>query len=170
MIISPATQEDAPAVAEIHVRTWQIAYASILTPEYLASLSVSKRETMWRTTIASGNPQLLVAKAEGEILGFICFGSCRDTDAPTTESEIWAIYVVPESWSSGIGRELWLRAKQAMQDQGYKTCSLWVFPENHRAIGFYEAAGFVLDASRDKTFDLDGQQLQEIRYVADLDA
>lgn len=170
MIICPATLEDAPAIATIHVRTWQVAYASILDQQYLASLSVSTRETMWRKTITAGNPQLLVATIDGNARGFVCFGPCRDTDAPASESEIWAIYVDPESWSSGVGRELWLHAKSAIREQGYKTCSLWVFPQNPRAIRFYQAAGFVPDGSREKAFELDGRQLREVRYVADLDA
>lgn len=170
MIISRATLEDAPAVAEIHVRTWQVAYASILTPEYLGSLSVANREELWRKTITAGNPELLVAKVDGSIRGFICFAPCRDPGALASEAEIWAIYVDPDSWKAGIGRELWLHTKRGMLEHGYKTCSLWVFPQNHRAIRFYLAAGFVPDESRSKAFDMDGQRLTEARYVADLKA
>ncbi len=170
MIICPATLEDALAIATIHVRTWQVAYASILDQQYLASLSVGTRESMWRKTITAGNPQLLVAKVDGNVRGFVCFGPCRDNGAPTSESEIWAIYVEPQSWDSGIGRELWVHARQAVQEQGFGTCSLWVFPQNHRAIRFYKSAGFLPDDSRTKTFELDGRQLREVRYVAYLDA
>jgi RimJ/RimL family protein N-acetyltransferase len=44
-----------------------------------------------------------------------------------------------------------------------------VFPQNARAIRFYEAAGFELDTIPSKSFQLAGLQLQEVRYVRQLD-
>lgn len=165
LTISRANLDDAHAVAEIHVRTWRSAYASILSPEYLASLSVATRAEMWRKTITSGSPELRLAKVAGGIRGFICFGPCREDSVPASEAEIWAIYVDPQSWGSGIGRELWVHARQAMQEQGFRTCSLWVFPQNHRAIRFYKSVGFLQDESRTKTIELGGQRHQEARYT-----
>jgi RimJ/RimL family protein N-acetyltransferase len=56
-----------------------------------------------------------------------------------------------------------------MRDRGFTTCSLWVFPQNERAIRFYRAAGFVPDAGPPQAFELGGRQLQEVRYVCRLD-
>jgi ribosomal protein S18 acetylase RimI-like enzyme len=57
-----------------------------------------------------------------------------------------------------------------MLAQGFKSCSLWVFPQNDRAIKFYRATGFTHDGSTPKPFELGGAQLQEVRFVAQLDA
>ena len=170
MQITHASPEDARAVAEIHVSAWRVAYASIFSAEYLASLSVEKRHAWWSECIAAGTSKLLVAKFNGSVHGWLNFAACRDEAAPNYEAEIWALYVAPTFWSTGTGRSLWLRAKQLMHEQGFKSCSLWVFPQNARAIKFYEAAGFVADAYPPKTFERDGRQLQEVRYVCQLDA
>jgi L-amino acid N-acyltransferase YncA len=170
MEITHALPEDARAVAEIHVNTWRAAYASIVSAEYLASQSVERRQAWWSQCIAAGTPELLVAKDNGVVHGWLNFSTSRDDNTHKDEAEIWAVYVAPAFWSTGTGRLLWLRAKELMLAQGFKSCSLWVFPKNSRAIKFYQAAGFVADSSPPKNFELGGQQLQEVRYVCQLDA
>lgn len=164
-----ALPQDARAVAEIHIHTWRVAYASFVPADYLASLSVDHSEAMWQKCIAAQAPELLVAKHADALQGWISFGACRDDDAPKTEAEIWALYVSPSAWSTGAGRLLWLRAKERMLAQGFNTCALWVFPQNERAIKFYQRAGFVQDGAKPKDFELGGVPLQEIRFVAQLD-
>jgi ribosomal protein S18 acetylase RimI-like enzyme len=80
-----------------------------------------------------------------------------------------ALYVSPAAWSSGTGRALWLRAKDIIVQEGYMTCSLWVFPQNSRAIKFYRAAGFALTASSLKQFELGQTKLEEVRYACIVD-
>jgi L-amino acid N-acyltransferase YncA len=168
MNVSPAIAEDARAIAEIHVEAWRTAYVGIVPADYLASLSVDKREEMWSACIAAGKPELLVAKADGVVTGWLSFGRCRDEGSADTQAEVWAIYVRPAAWSSGAGRSLWLRARELMRAQGFESCSLWVLAQNERAIRFYGAAGFVQDGEPPKTFVLGGAQLQEMQMVAGL--
>ena len=169
MHITPARLEDARQVAEIHVTTWQAAYQGILPAEYLASLSVDQREAMWRESIAKGLPELLVAKVDGGVVGWVAFGPRRDEGSPPDSAEVWAIYVAPSSWSSGVGRMLWRRAQARMLEQGFKTVRAWVFTQNARAIRFYRAAGFAPDLSSVKEFELGGEQVSEIRYARALE-
>ena len=56
-----------------------------------------------------------------------------------------------------------------MLEQGFTSCSLWVFPQNDRAIKFYRSAGFAHDGSAPKSLELGGKQLQEVRFVSQLD-
>lgn len=166
MIVVHATPQDARAVAEIHVAAWRVAYRSIVSDDYLASLSLEHHEAMWGERIDSGDPELLVAKKAGVVQGWISFGKCRDIGSHNSEAEVWAIYVAPTAWSTGAGRLLWLRAKELMVEQGFKSCSLWVFPQNERAIKFYRAVGFSHDGAAPKNFELGGAQLQEVRFVS----
>lgn len=169
MQVAHALPEDARAVAEIHVNAWRAAYASLIPGEYLAALSVEHREAMWGQYIAAGIPELLVAKDRGVVQGWISFSRSRDDGASESEAELRALYVSPVSWSTGVGRRLWLHTKDLMIRQAYRSCSLWVFPENDRAIRFYRAAGFVADPSSSKSLELGGKQLQEVRYMLRLD-
>lgn len=47
MYITPALLENALAIARVHVRSWQVAYAGILEPGFLDKLSVEARARRW---------------------------------------------------------------------------------------------------------------------------
>jgi ribosomal protein S18 acetylase RimI-like enzyme len=169
MHVTRAELHDARAVAQIHVETWQTAYAGIVPDSYLSSLSVDEREQMWRETIERGSPELWVAKKSGAVLGWVAFGRSRDPATGASEAEIWAIYVSPAHWKSGVGKALWRRARAQMNLDGFKSVSLWAFPENLRAARFYEAIGFNADPSSTKPFSLGDSQLREIRYARNVE-
>ena len=162
--VEPPLPDDAPRIAQIHVASWQAAYAHILSTEYLAALSVEKRTSMWREAIEKQSPEVLVAKCDGQIVGWISFGSSRDPGAATDAGELWALYVDPLHWSGGAGRLLWEDARARLEARGFTLASLWVLTLNERGIRFYENAGFTADAGSEKTFELGGRQVQEIRY------
>lgn len=86
-----------------------------------------------------------------------------------TDAEVWAIYVSASAWSTGVGRLLWQRTRELMLVQDFKSCSLWVLAQNERAIKFYHSAGFARDGSAPKSVEIGGTQLQEVRFVAQLD-
>jgi GNAT superfamily N-acetyltransferase len=164
MIIRPATPLDAHAIAEAHVASWQQAYRDLLPAEFLASLSITDRETLWTGSIAKKTP-ILVAIIDGELAGFIAIGPSRDQDAVPTTWEIWALYCSPDFWGQGVGRALWLAAREAVLAFGAKTVSLWVIVGNQRAMRFYQQAGFVIEPGAPLTFELGGATLEEIRML-----
>ena len=163
--IEPALPADARRVARIHVHAWQAAYVGIVPDEYLASLSADKRETMWREVIDQSRPELLVARVDGDVAGWVSFEASRDKNASQGCGEIWALYVDPAHWSGGVGRALLQRARERLTERGFHSISLWVLAANARAIRFYEAAGFTLDAGSAREFELGGRPVQELRYT-----
>lgn len=164
--IRPATLDDARAIAVVHVLTWQAAYRDLLPADFLAGLSVDGRERMWTQAITQGRGTILVAEVDGVVAGFCSVGPCVEVadQAPGT-MELWTLYVAPEHWSTGLGRELWLAARRALQAQGAEEVILWVLLGNERAIRFYLAAGFELDLQASKRVELPGAVLDESRYV-----
>lgn len=168
MQICFASIEDARAIAEIHVATWRAAYAGIVPDDFLAGLSVEKRESYWREQIPLGHQKIVVAKLDTTVVGWIAYGSSRDDDADSGAAEIWAVYVSPEFWSSGVGRNLWLHSRSHLVTEGYRSVSLWVLAANSRAINFYRNAGLLPDPSGNKEFEIGGTLLKEVRYVAEL--
>src|SRR4030095_11206283 len=96
--VRPAVLRDAKAIAEVHAAAARAAYAGILPDEQLRALAPSTREAKWREAIEFREPQVLVAAAGEEIVGFVGFDRSRDPKTPSTTGEIWAIYVRPEHW------------------------------------------------------------------------
>ena len=166
MRIEAAVFEDCHAIAEVHVTSWQQAYVGIVPNEYLAGLSISAREASWQEAIRAGTPDVLVARNESNVVGFVAYGPSRDQNALANCGEVWALYVLSSSWSAGVGRALWLAALERLRLQGISnSITLWVLSANTRGRRFYTAAGFVPEPASEKEFSLGGATLREIRLV-----
>jgi ribosomal protein S18 acetylase RimI-like enzyme len=157
-VIRPATPDDAEAVARVHVETWRAAYAHALPAEGLAGLSVTQRTEMHRRFPP------VVAEVDGEIVGFVSVGPGTD---PDTDGELYAIYVLPDHWGSGVGRALMRAGEERLRELGHQHAVLWVLEDNPRARRFYEAAGWTLDGTR-RPIEIFGQPVPEIRYEKSL--
>jgi ribosomal protein S18 acetylase RimI-like enzyme len=168
--IAPATPDDAEAIATVHVRSWQAAYADILAAEFLAQLSIAQRATRWRDILQKADSTTLVARREADVAGFISLGRCRDEGAPADQGEIWALYAAPQAWGQGVGRALLESAIDALRATGMKSVLLWVLGQNERGIRFYERCGFTPVAGSARLFELGGRQIDEVALVRQADA
>jgi ribosomal protein S18 acetylase RimI-like enzyme len=165
MRIRAARLEDAPEIADVEVRSWQQAYRGLLPAAYLDGLFAGTRRVAWERSLRRGSPAILVAQGPQGLSGFTAFGRCRDEDARPTDHEIQAMYLVPDSWRQGIGRQLWRAAREAMAAQGATRITLWVNAGNERAIAFYRALGFVHEPGAVVSFQLAGMPQQGLRLV-----
>jgi GNAT superfamily N-acetyltransferase len=155
-LIRPGTADDAAGVARVQVETWQAAYAHALPSEQLQALSVEEavgRHRAW--------PPTLVAEFDGEIVGFVSVGESRD---PGTDGELFAIYVHPDHWSTGVGRELIAAGEEELRALGHEEAILWVLTDNPRARRFYGLAGWSPDG-RARDIHIFGFDVSEVRYV-----
>lgn len=150
-MIRPATVADAEAIGEVHVRSWQAAYAGLIPEDFLARLSASSRAASWARRIGEGG-RVLVAEEDGVLAGFAAFG----------EGQLYALYLLPEYWGRGLGRALHDRVVDELTGD---SAVLWVLATNERAKAFYVRQGWVDDDAR-QTETIDGGRvtLEEMRY------
>jgi GNAT superfamily N-acetyltransferase len=144
--IRPATSADARRVAEVHIASWRAAYAGLIPDELLADLSVDAREQGWATAISRGDT-VSVSVVDDNVTGFAATGPARDDDLPGAAGELYAIYLEPEYWSSGIGHVLHEAAMGALAASGFDRAVLWVLDRNERALRFYAQHGWVADGA-----------------------
>ena len=158
--IRPATTADAEAIARVDIASWRGAYSEILPDSYLAALEVADRAGHWSAALtAQGN--LLVAEDGAGTVGFTSVGPCRDEDAEPGDLEIYAIYLHPRAWGSGVARDL---MRTALDDLAPGTVvSLWIFASNERAKHFYRRHGFQHDGT-ERIDDFGGQPLKQLRF------
>ncbi len=128
--VRPAREDDAEAIAGVHVETWRHAYAGLLPQEVLDGLSRRRQTRRWRRAIRDPEAELgQVFVADGG--GIAGFGSAsRET------GEITTLYVLPEAQRRGIGRSLFCRMVEFLDGP----VSLWVLDGNPAA-GFYTRLG-----------------------------
>jgi RimJ/RimL family protein N-acetyltransferase len=163
--VRPATIDDAEAIAGVHARSWQAAYRGIVADAFLDELSDEVWVERWRTlfTEPDRGARTMVSVEDGEVTGFARVGPVRDPDPPGPEwEEVYAIYLDPASWGSGVGSAL-MAALLDTVAEGVPGVSLWVFRDNARARAFYERHGFEADGMA-QAITIDGQDLPEVRY------
>lgn len=169
MHVRPAILEDAQAIAEVHVKSWQGAYRGLLPHEYLAGLSVERRTQMWTRILSDSTLDVFVAlDNDAKVVGFASLQASRDDDASDGTGEVTAIYVLPDYWGQGYGRALMDAALARAREMGFRAVTLWVLSSNARAKSFYEKAGFTTDGT-EKTDTVGGSiELHEVRYRIEL--
>ena len=150
-MIRPATLSDAAAIGEVHVASWQAAYAGLIPADFLAGLSAESRAASWARRIEAGGP-VLVAEEDGVIAGFAAYGDGR----------LYALYLLPEYWGRGLGRELHDRVVEELSGD---SVVLWVLSTNERAKAFSVRQGWVDDgATQTETIDEGRVTLEERRF------
>lgn len=167
--IRPAIPTDAARIASVHVRSWQQAYRELFPADYLSSLDLTlpQREHHWTQAIKAGELNVFVAIVDEQLIGWIAVGASRDKDAdPQRCAEVMALYVLAEHWHMGVGAALWRAGLEALIGQGYHRATLWVLAENHRAIKFYQRAGWAEEPRSEVELVRGGVTLKEVRYAA----
>ncbi|OBJ40937.1 hypothetical protein A5630_23925 [Mycolicibacterium mucogenicum] len=161
--IREAVAADAMAVAEAHVRSWQIGYRDLLPAPYLDALRPEDRASRYAfEKMKPEGPFTQVAIDGDTICGHVTTGRCRDEDLHDG-GEIWSIYVDPPRWRGGIGHRLITAGCAYLRSRGYTTASLWVLSGNDRARRFYESAGWYSDGTQRTDF-IGDHAVDEVRY------
>lgn len=168
MPIRDATVDDALAIADAHIRSWQAAYRGLLPAEFLDGLGdhLEDRTAWWLRLLRSDPDDVLVAEEEGTVVGFARVAKCRDADHGLLHrvGEVQAIYLIESAWDMGIGRVLMAAAEARLAARRPTSMCVWVLAVNTRARRFYEAAGWHADGV-EKTETLPEATLHEVRYV-----
>ena len=164
MLVRPAGVEDAAAIAWVHVRTWQAAYAHAFGAERLAGLDVERRAGFWREWLAGERANVFVAEDEGRVVAFASVGA---NEQEPELGELYAIYALPEAWGSGAGPALMAAALAALRAAGFREALLWVLADNPRARRFYEREGWRADGA-EREEELLGVRVVEARYRIEL--
>lgn len=162
--IRPAAVDDAPAIARVHIASWQEAYAGIVPAEILENLDVARREDQWRRILEDAEHESIrtwVSQVGSETVGFGSFGPSRDEDADRRTWEIYSIYLVPSAWGRGVAREI-IRTMLA-EPEAADPVTLWVLADNERARHFYRRHGFAPDGT-ERLEAFGPAQLREVRY------
>lgn len=167
MITRIAVPDDADAIAEVHVRSWQQAYRGLLPREYLDGLDPVRRAVGWRESLANQNPPAqaaIVIADPGTIVGFAHVCPTRDDDEQGNPvGELTSLYLHPDHWGRGLGHQLMGHALDLLTQAGKSTATLWVLDRNLRAIQFYEANGWNPDGAI-KHDTIADTPVTEIRY------
>ena len=162
-MIRQARLEDATALAEVHVTTWQEAYRGLIDQAFLDSLDVADRTEAWDRILRQHRARVLVAEDDDGVIGFCTVGQSSDEGW----GEVFSIYLSPGHWGRGVGRRLLASGERALAEAEEQRALLWVLDTNRRARGFYERQGWML--ARPIRLEKFGEfDVTEVRYEKSL--
>ena len=142
IIIKPMESDsEIRGKAYVHWKAWQEAYTGLVDQDYLVSHTPEKCMDI----AFQWSDNLLVAKENNKVVGFVGYGAYRDDTLPET-GEVYSIYILKEYYDQKIGYKLMSAALKELIE--YQKIAVWVLEGNHRAIKFYEKCGFQFDGTK----------------------
>jgi len=161
-----AVPADAPDMAEVHMRSWEVAYKDIIPAEYIQEKNAT-RPALWKRIITDENQYQCVILKDGKTIGIMCaVPTPQDDDVGDEVGELEGIYLHPDYYRRGIGTQAMEFAYDKARSWGKEEMIVWVFAENTNTIRFYEKCGFVADG-KTKTYEV-GKVMDSIRMRRDL--
>ena len=142
-VIRPATPQDAPALAALHVAVWRDTYGALAPAAALERLDLDHRLRGWQARLQDPAQTTWVAlDADGAVAGLVTGGAAGDGVSgarpdDSVSAEIAHLYVAPEARKSGLGRALMQAAFDALEQQGHRGVGLGVVRQNYEARLFY---------------------------------
>jgi len=165
--IRKAQPDDVLEIQEVLYETWLATYPNKnygITRECIEERFKNRRESNWirkRKEYVTHLPTYecyFVALIDGKIIGV-----CR-AEAGHTSNWLRALYVLPSCQRQGIGKALWLRAKQFL-DPG-KVTRVLVASYNEQAIRFYHKQGFIESSRFAEAFKIKtGVEIPQIELI-----
>ena len=162
--IRPAVVHDARAIAEVHVESWKSTYRGIFPDALLNGLSVEKRESFWRESLAAHEPPSAITMAGcdagGNVVAFVSGGKER-TGQLGCDGEIYAIYLRQEVQRQGLGSLLVRQFVHELDARGFGSMAVWVLALNPSR-RFYERLGAKVIGQQQ--IEQEGQPFIEVAY------
>ena len=147
MIVRPFEKKDIEPCAILHKASRRESEKGVIYDSDLDRYDLDHFQSNWQEWSTYQTSQILVAEDNGKIIGFIICGPVRTRPSfdkgvvPRYGGEIYALYVSPDQFRHGVGRQLFLNAIRVLSDKNLTSVLLWAFKKNKRACAFYESMG-----------------------------
>ena len=172
--IRSATRADADGITDVQVASWRAGYAHVFARSVLyADDFDSSRRAFWNLWRFAPGHRVAVAVGSADeharVVGFSSYGPERERARGFTgRGEVWAFYLHPDVWGTGLATSLMENTETRLQAEGFDSAVLWVLDDNPRARAFYEKFGWRvsgMSADFDVYCDV---RVPEVEYRKDL--
>ncbi len=162
-----AWADDAPAIAELQLRTWRELYDGVVPADSLPT-DVEAAAAAWRASFAApkdARNRVLVALERNRVVGFAITSPASDPDCdPVADAELAELTVDPAERGRGHGSRLLQAAVETMQSDRFSRAVLWALATDDALRGFLTGAGWAPDTAH-RELDLDGEGTTLVKQV-----
>ena len=152
-IITTAKREEIYEVSAFLNNCWRLEYSSIISNDYLDTMSVAERHEKLLKRFDENTSDFLIMRDNDEMMGAAVFGTSY-TDGYPDDGEISAIYLRHDYIGQGYGHALFAEIERALSEKGYTKLVLDVLSDNERAVSFYKKHGYEIVSN--SSIDLGG--------------
>ena len=141
-----ATPADAPDMAEILMRSWEVAYKEIMPPDVIREKNATRHD-LYKRVITEYNTIHYIIQKNEKTVGLVRMDNASCTDLNDSFYELLAIYIHPNYWREGIGSYAMDFILNHAQGLRKTAIIVWVLEKNADAIKFYEKFDFKIDGA-----------------------
>lgn len=159
VVVRRAAIGDVAAITRVARDTWHAAYDDLLGADVVESvLDEWYEDDAIVAGIEHDAQDFFVAVRDDDVVGYAHVGP----HPPRRTFQVYRLYVRPDDWREGIGRQLIAEVEQALYDRDVGSYEAEVLAGNDVGTAFYESAGFerVDDGQR----ELQGVTVDELVY------
>lgn len=161
MTVREAAVDDVEAIREVATSSWETDYPDILSRESVeAGVDEWYSSDRLHETVVDPWPAVLLAEADGEVVGFVHATATGD------EGAILRLYVDPDHRRDGHGRRLVEAIREELAVYDVDRISAMVLAENPLGNAFYRALGF--EKTDEGETRIGGEPHPENRYVLEV--
>lgn len=135
-----AVQVDVHEIARIHVNSWKVAFAGLISERYINRHTYSSRVDEWSEIIKTNAETVVVAENKGKMVGFMSYSAHFPFSKILTLNKL---YLCPSVFGRKLGSQLMSYLTNQAKALGITTIYLYVLDSNGAAIVFYSKQGFV---------------------------
>jgi len=162
-----AWADDADAIAQVQVRTWQASYDG-LGAEGALTLDPEATAQAWAAALRSpgdARNRVLVALVRNRVVGFavVCPATDPDRD-PIADAELQELAVLPEERRQGHGSRLLQAAVDTMTADRFTRAVAWLLATDDAGRRFLTEAGWAPDTAH-RALDLDGTGALTVKQI-----
>jgi GNAT superfamily N-acetyltransferase len=162
-----AWADDAPAIAELQLRTWQEQYADLLPPDALPR-DIGAAAAAWQASLSrppDARNRVLVALERNRVVGFAITAPASDPDCdPMADGELMELTVAPDERGKGHGSRLLQAAVDTLQADRFTRAVLWAIARDDALRAFLTEAGWAADTAH-RGLDFDGTGSTIVKQV-----
>ncbi len=163
-VVEPASREDLPGIARIHVNCWREIYTFVPESVHKAR-NLTYRYEQWEEVLRQNRPNevLWAVRLGGELVGFAHANDAGDPDVPQAKALFNAAYFKPDIRKQSVGVYVMdAMVNFAIERDLWPAC-LWAFEKNPgRARN--EAAGWREVVRRNRV--IEGVSIPEVGYLS----
>lgn len=172
--VRTARPGDAPAIGLVQSFVWRQAYAGVLDEDVVAAFEAQRFAAVWRQALQdppSPAHRVMVGCAGEQVVGLAALSPATDADSglPDQAGEVLELCVHPEARRQGHGSRLLNAAADTLRATNHTALVCWVRAQDEAARAFLATGGLEPDGAwRERVVGPHGQQLREVRLLADL--